>query len=344
MKKLVVWLLAAMLAFASVACAAPAEPQNNDPKPTADASATEPADTEKTDFPSKPITMVVQSNPGGLSDQVSQQIAMLMSKDLGVNVTCVYKPGASGAIGMTYVEASAPDGYTIGHAPIEYTMIKTLGFSNIEPGSCTFLGQAYATIPALTINADETRFSTVEELIAYAKEHPGELKVGNAGVGSLWQLAAIGIEETAGVTFNHVPFDGAAAAATALMGGHIDAVAIAPIEVKAGVDAGKLNIIAVLGEERAEAYPDVPTLKECGVDYTLTHWGGFIAPAGLDPEVEKILTDSLQRAVESEEFKTFLNERAMEPKFRTGDEVNAFVQEQYDYFTTALPAALSKQS
>ena len=292
-------------------------------------------------FPNRPITMVVQSNPGGLSDQVSQQIAMLLEKDLGVKVTCVYKPGAAGAVGITYVEARPKDGYTIGHAPIEYTMLKTLGYANIEPESCTFLGQAYTTIPAMTINAKDTRFTNIEELIAYARKNPGELKVGNAGVGSLWHLAAIGIEKATGVSFTHVPFEGASAAATALMGGHIDAVAIAPIEVKAGVDAGKLSVIAVLGEDRSAAFADVPTLKESGIDFSLIHWGGFIAPAGIPNDVKQILTASLKKAVESDEFKRFLNERAMDPKFMGGDEVKVFVQQQFDYFKEAIPSAMA---
>ncbi len=293
-------------------------------------------------FPNKPITMVVQANPGGLSDQVSQEIAMLMGNDLGVRITCVYKPGASGAVGMTYVEASPKDGYVIGHAPIEYAMLKTLGFANITPESNTFLGQAYTTVPALTIKADDTRFSNMEEFFAYAKQNPGGIKMGNAGVGSIWHLVALGIEKAAGVQFTHVPFEGAAPAATALMGGHIDAIAIGPIEVKAGVDAGKLKVIGVAADERSSAFPDIETLKESGIDFALVHWGGFIAPVGIDAEVEKILTESLKKAVESEEFAKFMNERGMDPVFRGGEEAKTFVQEQFDYFAVAIPEALGK--
>ena len=341
MKKLIAMLLALAMVMALAACGSTAAPETT-AAPAADNAETPATEAAASTFPEKAITFVVQSNPGGLSDQVSQQIAMLMEKDLGVPVTCVYKPGAAGAIGMTYVEASANDGYTIGHAPIEYTMIKTLGYSNIEPQSCTFLGQAYATIPALTIKAGDSRFSNVEEFIAYAKDHPGELKVGNAGVGSLWHLAAMGIEDATGTEFTHVPFDGASSAATALMGGHIDAVAIAPIEVKAGVDAGKLSLIAVLGDERSEAYPEVPTLKESGIDFSMLHWGGVIAPANLSEDVEAILVASLEKAVNSEEFSAFLEERGMQAMFRTGDEMDTYVQEQYDYFAEAIPVALGK--
>ena len=123
------------------------------------------------------------------------------------------------------------------------------------------------------------------------------------------------------------------------MGGHIDAVAIAPIEVKSGVDAGKLTVIAVMGEERSEAFPEVPTLIESGVDFSLIHWGGVIAPKDLPADVEAKLTAALQAAVESEEFASFLEERAMQAQFTTGEEAMELVQSNYDYFATAIPEA-----
>ena len=140
--------------------------------------------------------------------------------------------------------------------------------------------------------------STVEEFIEYAKAHPGELTVGNAGTGSIWHLGAIGLEKAAGVTFNHVPFDGASKSIAALMGGHVDAVVSAPIELMSGAKGNEIQILATMGEERSQAFPDAPTLKESGIDYELLHWGGFAGPKDLPEDVKAALQNALKEAVE----------------------------------------------
>lgn len=294
---------------------------------------------ESTDFPNKQMNMIVQSSPGGLSDQISREIADEMGADLGQTMVCQYKPGGSGAVGMSYVQASAADGYTIGHTPIEVVMLKTLGYADLTPDDLTMLGRAYTTCGAIAIKNGDERFSNIEEFIAYAEEHPGEIKVGNAGTGSIWHLGAIGLEKATGITFNHVPFDGASKAVAALMGGHVDAVVSAPIELTSGVDGGEIQVLATMGEERASVFEDVPTLVESGIDYTLIHWGGFAAPKDLPEDVERILTESLKKAVESDEFKTFLEERGMEPAFMTGDEYQEFIKEQTAFYEELIAEA-----
>lgn len=294
---------------------------------------------EGSDFPKKQMNMIVQSSPGGLSDQISREIAEEIGADLGKTMVCQYKPGGSGAVGMSFVQASNPDGYTIGHTPVEIVMLKTLGYADLTSEDLTMLGRAYTTCGSLAVKAEDDRFSNIEEFIAYAKEHPGEVKVGNAGTGSIWHLGAIGMEKAADITFNHVPFDGASKAVAALMGGHVDAVVSAPIELTSGVDGGEIQVLATMGEERATVFEDVPTLKESGVDYTLVHWGGFAAPKNLPENVEKILTDSLKKAVESDAFKTFLEERGMEAAFMTGDEYQEFIQEQTEFYKELIEEA-----
>ena len=284
-----------------------------------------------TDFPTKQINMIVQANPGGLSDQVSKETGDLMGQARGQTVVCQYKPGGSGAVGMSFVQASAADGYTIGHTPLEMVMLKPLGYADLAPEDLTLLGRAYTTVGALAVRADDDRFNTAEEFLAYAEEHPGELAVGNAGTGSIWHIGAIGLEKAADVTFNHVPFDGASKSIAALMGGHVDAVVSAPIELMSGVNGNELKVLATMGEERSEAFPDVPTLKESGIDYVLLHWGGFAAPTDIPEDVKEVLQSALKEAVESDEYAAFMKERGMEPAFMCGDEYDAFIAEQTEF-------------
>jgi tripartite-type tricarboxylate transporter receptor subunit TctC len=292
-----------------------------------------------TDFPTTQINMIVQANPGGLSDQVSKETGDLMGQALGQNFVCQYKPGGSGAVGMSFVQASAPDGYTIGHTPLEMVMLKALGYADLTPDDLTLLGRAYTTVGALAIRAGDDRFDTVEEFFAYAKEHPGELAVGNAGTGSIWHIGAVGLEKAAGVTFNHVPFDGASKSIAALMGGHVDAVVSAPIELMSGVNGNELKVLATMGDERSDAFPNVPTLKEVGIDYVLLHWGGFAAPKGIPEDVKEALQNALKTAVESDEYAAFMKERGMEPAFLSGNEYDAFIAEQTEFLGELIKEA-----
>ncbi|RGY97731.1 tripartite tricarboxylate transporter substrate binding protein [Clostridium sp. AM58-1XD] len=293
----------------------------------------------KSDYPKTQINMIVQASPGGLSDQVSKETGDLMGKALGQTVVCQYKPGGSGAVGMSFVQASKADGYTIGHTPLELVMLKPLGYANLEPADLTLLGRAYTTVGALAVKAGDDRFETVDDFLKYAKEHPGELTVGNAGTGSIWHIGAIGLEKAAGVTFNHVPFDGASKSIAALMGGHVDAVVSAPIELISGAKGNEIKVLATMGEERSEAFPDTPTLKESGVDYILLHWGGFAAPKDIPEDVKEALQTALKEAVESDEYAAFMKERGMEPAFLCGDEYDAFVAEQTEFLGNLIEEA-----
>jgi tripartite-type tricarboxylate transporter receptor subunit TctC len=292
------------------------------------AQTTQESDSSKSKFPTKQINMIVQASPGGLSDQVSKETGDLMGKALGQTFVCQYKPGGSGAVGMSYLQASKADGYTIGHTPLEMVMLKSLGYADLTPDDLTLLGRAYTTAGALAVRADDDRFSNVEDFLAYAKDHPGELAVGNAGTGSIWHIGAIGLEKAANVKFNHVPFDGASKSIAALMGGHVDAVVSAPIELMSGVKGNELKVLATMGNERSSAFPDVPTLKESGIDYVLLHWGGFAAPKGIPDDVKETLQSALKETVESDEYASFMKERGMEPAFMSGDEYDTFIAEQ----------------
>ena len=287
--------------------------------------------SSKSDYPNTQISMIVQANPGGLSDQVSKETGDLMGKILGQTVVCQYKPGGSGAVGMSFVQASRNDGYTIGHTPLELVMLKPMGYANLEPSDLTLLGRAYTTCGALAVKAGDSRFGSIDEFVAYAKANPGKVSVGNAGTGSIWHIGAIGLEKATGVSFNHVPFDGASKSIAALMGGHVDAVVCAPIELMSGVSGGELSVMVTMGEERSNAFPEAPTCKESGIDYILLHWGGFAGPKDLPADVTAKLQDALKQAVESDEYKKFMEERGMEPAFLAGEDYNAFIKEQTEF-------------
>jgi tripartite-type tricarboxylate transporter receptor subunit TctC len=188
---------------------------------------------------------------------------------------------------------------------------------------------------ALTVPADAP-YNTVSEFITYAKANPGKVRVGNSGAGSIWHIAASALEINQKIKFNHIPFEGAAPAVTALMGKHIEAVTVNSGEVKAGVDAGKLKILAIMTPERDPAFPKVPTLIESGIKLDFVGWGGFAVAKGTPKPVLDVLSSSLKKAASSDEFKTFITSRGMIVTYRNSDDFNKFVGSQYLFFNDLL--------
>lgn len=291
-----------------------------------------------TKYPTKPINIIIQAAPGGLSDTVARAVGAELQKNIGVPVVCSNKPGASGAVAMSYVQASAPDGYTIGYVPVELSMVKALGYAtDIEPNAFDLIASSNISPATVTVSADSP-FKTLKDLIDYAKANPEKLKVGNSGTGSIWHIAAVSLGNAAGVKFNHVPFDGATPAIAALMGGKIDAVPVSVMEVKSGVESGKLRVLAVLADEKSEYLPDVPTAKELGYDVNVSAWGGFAAPKGLPQEVKDVLYPAFEKAITSDAVKDVAKSRGFSVFFKKSDEFSTYANSQFEFYSKEIPA------
>jgi len=287
-------------------------------------------------YPEEQIEVIVPFAAGGASDLVSRTIATEMENALGVPVVVANKTGGSGATGLLSTKDADPDGYTIGYVPVELAMLESLGLAQVSPEDYAALGQLM-TIPAGIIVKGDAPYNSVEEFVAYAKENPGKIKVGNSGTGSIWHIAAAAFAGEAGIEVSHVPYDGAAPAVTALMGGHIDAVTVSPSEAISGISSGDLKVLAVMSEERDVNAPDAPTLQELGFDINLGGWGGFVAPKETPEDILETLRAAFETAYNSEAFQKLLEERGMNPDYKPGEEFQTFAKEQYDFYGELIP-------
>ena len=180
----------------------------------------------QTNYPTKPINLIIQAAPGGLSDLTARTVGSVVSEVLGVPVLFTNRPGAAGAVAMTYVKESRPDGYTIGYVPVELAMVEALGYAqDLNPHSFDLICASNIAPATITVRAD-SGWETLDDLIEWCKANPGKLRVGNSGTGSIWYVAAASFAKAAGIEVNHVPFDGAAPAVAALLGKHIDMVPV----------------------------------------------------------------------------------------------------------------------
>lgn len=257
------------------------------------------------DYPTKGIELVVSYGAGGGTDLVARAFADQAKKHLPEALGVVNKTGGSGAIGFSDVMAARPDGYKIGMGTVEITMLPHMGLARFTIDDFAPICRLNADSSAITVNVDAP-WKTIDEFLAYAKANPGKVRVGNSGTGAIWHIAAAALETKIGTTFNHIPYEGANPAITALLGGHIEAVSVSAAEVTSQVRGGKLRILAVLADERMKAYPDVPTLKEKGIDLSVATWRGLVAPKKTPQPVVDVLRKACRETAAEEGFKETL--------------------------------------
>ncbi|MBI4610269.1 MAG: tripartite tricarboxylate transporter substrate binding protein [Candidatus Rokubacteria bacterium] len=258
-------------------------------------------------FPSRPITLVAPFPPGGVADLTARPVAAAMEKVLKNPVVVVNKTGAAGAVGMSFVANSKPDGYTL---------LLSLSSISIIPEADKLFDRkpAYTMdqlVPIALISADPTilvvhadrPWKSVKEFVEDAKRRPGEISFSSSGVYGTLHMATEMLTHAAGIKLKHVPYAGAGPALTAILGGHVDALASGPAVVLPHIKAGKLRPLAGWGAKRVAALADLPTFKELGYDIEFYIWAGVFAPRGTADHTMKVLREAARQAVQDPDFK-----------------------------------------
>ena len=257
-------------------------------------------------YPSRPIRLVVGFAPGGPVDTAARVYAETLAKVLGQAVLVDNRSGASGIIGAAQVLRSAPDGYTLYFgASSTLTMApwmqKTTAFDPVADFTDIGLVALYANV--MLVRA-EGRFKSLQEVVDFARQHPGGVSYGSAGVGTAGHLSAEFLCQKAGVRMTHVPYRRNAPALADLMGGQIDFLFDFVGTAVAQVQGGRVRAIAVTSATRNAALPDVPTVAESGYnDYAVTGWLALLGPAALPAEVGGKLMAAHLQVVNGDEFR-----------------------------------------
>lgn len=244
-------------------------------------------------WPARSITMVVPFPPGGLADLVARPVAEAMSRDLGQPVVIENKAGAGGGIGMSYVAKAKPDGYTV---------LMALSSLTVIPEADGVLGRApmfaladlrpiarYTADPTVLAVRADAPWKTLKEFVDDAKKRPGALNYGTSGNYGTMHVPMEILSQTAGIKMTQVPFTGAGPAVVALLGGQIDAVSSGPATVLQHIKAGKLRVLAHWGQGKLASMPDVPSIKESGLNVEYAQWSGlFIPQATPEPIAQRL--------------------------------------------------------
>lgn len=290
------------------------------------------------DFPKRAITLIVPYSVGGGTDITARALAKAAEKHLRQPVAVVNRTGGGGSIGLMEGAGAKGDGYTVTYLVSELTTLPHLGLLPITYEKFKPIAQTNFDPSAITVRA-EAPWKTASELLAYAKEHPGELKMGNAGTGSIWHLAAATLEKGTGVAFSHIPFEGAGPAVSALLSGFVDAVPVSPAEVKTFVEQGKLRTLAINDDKPSDALPGVPTLKEAtGIQVKfMGTWRGLAVPKDTPDDITELLAQAFMKAAEEKEFKDTMKANGLGLLVKDGKGFSQHMKESHDLFAKLIP-------
>lgn len=281
-------------------------------------------------YPDRPITMIVPFPPGGVADQSGRPTATAMEKFLKQPVVVSNRAGAGGAVGMAATANSKPDGYTIMTALSSISIIPEADKLFDRPPAYRvdqFTPIALITSdPTVLVVPADTPWKTVAEFVADAKKRPNEIGFSSSGVYGTLHMAMAMFATAADIKLKHVPFGGGGPALTALLGGHVQALASGPGPVIPHIQSGKLRVLATWGGERLKSLPDVPTFKELGFkDVEFYIWAGVFAPAGTPAPALAKLQDATRAASKDPEFLKALENLKTPLVYKDGADFKAFV-------------------
>lgn len=290
-------------------------------------------------FPTRPITYLVCFDPGGQSDREARRQQPMLEKFLGQKVIIDYKIGGGGALGWRELTKAKPDGYTIAGFNIPHVILQPLqqdvGYKT-EQITPVFI---FHKTPLALAVLQTSPYKTAKELIDHAKKNPGAVTIGGSGSFSGYHMAALRFEKLSGAKVTYVPFTGAAPQMTAFLGGHVLAVFGASDDLTRYKD--KVRVLGFATEKRFPGFPDVPTLKEEGIDMVEGVDRGIAVPPNTPPQVIKKLESAFMDIARRPEFQEEQRKGGFVPLAIGHEEAKAYMKKMSALYAD-LAAGLKK--
>jgi tripartite-type tricarboxylate transporter receptor subunit TctC len=283
------------------------------------------------EFPSEQIEMIVPFPAGGGTDQTARQLASAAEETCGTNIIVSNQTGSLGEVGFRAGADAAPDGYTVTLATIGVSLISHVSDASITPEDFRRVMQFNSDPAAVSVRTDSD-YETIDDFVAAIRSDDEVVRVATDGTGGIWHLAIEGLAQEVGGTITNVPFDGGAPAIAAVLGGQVEATSVSGAEVAPQVEAGELRALAVMGEERLPILPEVPTLRERGIDFELGAWRGLAVPTGTPDDVVRTLNECFREAYESEQFQDFMETQGFGMVYRDAGEFERYMDEEFERF------------
>jgi tripartite-type tricarboxylate transporter receptor subunit TctC len=278
------------------------------------------------EYPTKAVNVTVVYAAGGTMDTTARAIAGPAEKLLGQQLAVSNVGGAGGAVGLGLVAKQKPDGYHLGVCShpglvfVPHVQSVTYKLDDFVPV------MHYGFSPNAVVVRTDSSWRTLKELVEHARQNPRKVTYSTGGTGSPMHLAMEFIARQEGIQWTHVPYQGANPAMIALLGGHVMAES-GSTEWMPHVKEGKLRLLAAQGEKRMKAFPDVPTLRELGYDFTTGGYFMFVAPKGTPQSIVGKLDDALRKAMDDPKFLDLLGKLEMEVAYRNSSDLRKYLEE-----------------
>lgn len=289
-------------------------------------------------YPSKPVTVIVPQAPGGANDTVARIVAQKLGENLGQQFVVENRPGAGGNVGTALAAKAPRDGYTVlltvqsAHV-INPALYKSTGFDPVKDfdpvtlvGTVAYVLVAHPSFPA----------KSVKELIDIAKAKPGALNYASAGNGTLNHLLGEILKTQAGIDIVHIPYKGAAASATDVVGGRVPISFQSMPSVVSFIQAGKLKVLGVANEKRVPSLPDMATIGETLPGYGATSWYGMFMPAGTPKDIIARLHAETVKALGAMDLQERMAQNGAEPASVTPEQFAALIKDELPKWAKAV--------
>ncbi|MCX7143924.1 MAG: tripartite tricarboxylate transporter substrate binding protein [Proteobacteria bacterium] len=294
------------------------------------------------DFPNRPITIIIPSAPGGVSDGVARFFGQAFQKAWGHTTVVDFRPGAGGIVGTQYVAKSRPDGYTlllgnIGPLAVAPSLNSNMPYDPQKDLAPVALAISFGNVLMVNNNVPA---KDIKELIKYAKENPKKLNFASAGIGQSQHLSGEMFKLLADVDITHVPYRGTGPATTDLIAGQVQMMFGNIPSGKQFIEAGRLRALGVTGPKRDRALPNVPTIEEAGVPgYNVTSWLAIVAPANTPKDVIARLNAEIMKAWATPEGRQFAESIGAEAGRGSAEEFGQFMLSEREKWRDVITRA-----
>lgn len=276
-----------------------------------------------TPFPTKAITLIWHSAPGGGSDLLTRMLAKRATELLGQPVVVENVVGGGGYMAIAKVYNSAPDGYTlITLASSKITPDPILRKAPYDPWRLTPI-MSFAVYPFTVAVLTDKPWKTMKELVEYIRKNPGKIRFATGAPNSMQSIAMFILQEKEKLDFKLIPFGGGAQAIVAALGGHTDAFVGVEDPIPHHRE-GRMRVLATMGNERIAALPDVPTLEECGYAVAVESRMAIYGPPGIPKDIIKKLEVTFKEAMDSDDFKKISKEFNLTPSFLDSEAIDKY--------------------
>ncbi|WP_316155361.1 tripartite tricarboxylate transporter substrate binding protein [Cupriavidus sp. BIC8F] len=291
------------------------------------------------DWPQRPVSVVVPFPPGGSSDAIARMLTVPLNEKLGQPFVIDNRPGATGAIGATFVKRAPADGYTMMVASIGVYAVNPFLQKNLayDPARDFDLLTVAVRAPNVLVANPQFPANTLQELVAYMKKNPGKVSFASSGAGSSDHLTAALFWQKSATDGLHVPYKGGGPAISDLLAGQVDVSFQNINAVLQHVRAGKLKAMAVTSDKRSPVLPNVPTMAEAGIrDVEVYSWQGVAAPRGLPPQIKSRLHGALVSSLNDPKMRQKLSESGFEVVANTPEQFNQFEAQELQRWKSVI--------